>query len=84
MHIIIDLLLKSADKLKCKHLIPVHKRIEELGYYPQSDGYYVISEADHVTTDEFSMWLYYLPHTPSISPPYLVAYLVQHWRALAQ
>ena len=80
-----ELLLKIADILKCQNLYQLLRKVQELGYYPSRDRYYEITEADNTVMDEFSMWLYgaHLPHTPTISPPNLVASLVQ-WRALAQ
>ena len=80
-----ELLLKIAGVLKCQNLYQLLRKVQELGYYPSRDRYYEITEADNTVMDEFSMWLYgaHLPHTPTISPPNLVASLVQ-WRALAQ
>ena len=84
MRILEDLLNKIAHHLGCEDLKALLQKVLSLKFYPTTDKTYEVTEPDIEMMNQFHHWLYSenLPRTPSISPPNLVASLVQ-WRALA-
>ena len=84
MQILEDFLNKIAHHLGCEDLKALLQKVLFLKFYPTTDKTYEVTEPDIEMMNQFHHWLYSenLPRTPSISPPNLVASLVQ-WRALA-
>ena len=84
MRILEDLLNKIAHHLGCEDLKALLQKVLFLKFYPTTDKIYEVTEPDIEMMNQFHHWLYSenLPRTPSISPPNLVASLVQ-WRVLA-
>ena len=84
MCILEDLLMKVASNLGCKSLSKLLQKVIDLEYYPSTAKIYEITEADKEIINQFNEWLYResLPDNPTISPPNMVACLIQ-WRVLA-
>ena len=84
MRILEDLQNKIAHHLGCEDLKVLLQKVLSLKFYPTTDKTCEVTEPDIEMMNQFHHWLYSenLPRTPSISPPNLVASLVQ-WRALA-
>ena len=84
MRILEDLLNQIAHHLGCEDLKALLQKVLSLKFYPTTDKTYEMTEPDIELMNQFHHWLNSgnLPRTPTISPPNIVASLVQ-WRALA-
>ena len=84
MGILEDLLNKIAHHLGCEDLKALLQKGLSLKFYPNTDKTYEVTEPNIELINQFHHWLYSenLSRTPTISPPKIIASLVQ-WRALA-